>query len=128
MPRKPSATLKLIPSHPAAPSVPPPAGLDEYGAALWTEVTSVFEWDDPSSYRVLAQAAFAAQRAERCRRLIDEQGEMLRVGKTLRSHPLLRDEVANRALCCRLLARLGMDVEPIKGIGRPPGGGGLGVA
>jgi hypothetical protein len=35
---------------------------------------------------------------------------------------LIKHELAARALACRLLARLGLDVEPIRSsVGRPPG-------
>ena len=84
-----------------------PEGLDATGAALWSELVGTYEWDDPAAYRTLLEACFAIQRAERCRKLIDEQGEVARTKAGLKSHPLLRDEVAARALGCRLLARLG---------------------
>jgi hypothetical protein len=71
---------------------------------------------------VLAQCCAARQRAERCRRIIDEQGEMIRVKDGWRSHPLLRDELQNRAFVCRALTKLGLDLEPLRaGPGRPPG-------
>jgi hypothetical protein len=31
----------------------------------------------------------------------------------VRSHPLLRDELQNRALTARLLGKLGLDLEPV---------------
>jgi hypothetical protein len=31
----------------------------------------------------------------------------------VRSHPLLRDELQNRALAARLLGKLGLDLEPV---------------
>jgi hypothetical protein len=33
----------------------------------------------------------------------------------------LRAELANRAFVVRSLARLGLDVEPVRPMGRPPG-------
>jgi hypothetical protein len=125
MPRNSKAKLALIPSQPEANGPPPPAGLDETGIALWREVTGTWEWQDPVPYRVLHEACLALQRAERCRRLIDEQGEMVKSRTGPKAHPLLRDEAQARALGCRLLARLGTDLEPVKDIGRPPGGIGV---
>jgi hypothetical protein len=124
MARKPGPKLSVIQAQPVPPSVPPPAHLDAVGAALWVEVCSVFEFADPGSYEVLAQACAARSRAARCAAQIDADGEMIRVGKTVRSHPLLRDEATFRALCCRCLARLGLDLAPTRDtVGRPPGGG-----
>src|SRR5262249_21209165 len=37
-----------------------------------------------------------------------------------RSHPAIRDELAARAFVCRILERLGLNVETIKPPGRPP--------
>jgi hypothetical protein len=62
---------------------------------------------------VLSQACFAASRADRCRAIIDRDGELLRAGKAVRSHPLLRDKLQNRALAARLLGKLGLDLEPV---------------
>ena len=122
MPRSGKPKLSVILSPPEPVSPPPPDGLDATGAALWSELVGTYEWDDPAAYRALLEACFAIQRAERCRKLIDEQGEVAKTKAGLKSHPLLRDEVAARALGCRLLARLGTDLEPIRAIGRPPGG------
>ena len=121
MPRATKPKLVAIASPPAAVSPPPPDGLDATGAQLWQELVGTYEWDDPAAYRTLLEACFAIQRASRCRKLIDEQGEAIRTKTGLKAHPLLRDEVAARALGCRLLARLGTDLEPIKPLGRPGG-------
>jgi hypothetical protein len=122
MARKPP-NLAVIQAQPASDHLPPPDGLDATGARLWSDICASFEWDDPSAYRVLLEACFAIQRAERCRKLIDEQGEVIRTKAGPRSHPLLRDETASRALGCRLLQRLGTDLEPLHpSRGRPPGG------
>jgi hypothetical protein len=46
---------------------------------------------------------------------------MIKAKTGLRSNPLLRDELQNRAFLVRALARLGMDLEPVRAPGRPPG-------
>ena len=120
--RAPKPDLRVVRLSPAEPQRLPPANLDATGRALWDEVTTVFAWDDPGNYRVLEQCCFALQRAERCRAVIDEQGEMLMVRGHVRSHPLLRDELQNRAFVVRSLAKLGLDLAPLRsGPGRPPG-------
>jgi hypothetical protein len=122
MPKRTPPKLEAVPMPPTAHTVPPPH-LDETGAALWREVTSIFEFDDPASYQVLAQACAACSRAEKCRQIIDDEGEMLRLKNGItRAHPLLRDELANRAFCVRALSKLGLDLQPLRsGPGRPPG-------
>jgi hypothetical protein len=101
---------------------PAPKSLDKTGAHLWTEVVSCYEFADPGSYAILEQACLCVQRAERCRLLIDKDGEMLFGKNGPRANPLLRDELGNRALCARLLGRLGLDLEPLHPTpGRPSG-------
>jgi hypothetical protein len=43
----------------------------------------------------------------------------------IRDHPALKHELANRSFVSKTLVRLGLDVEPVRGIGRP--GHGLGI-
>ena len=43
----------------------------------------------------------------------------------IRDHPALKHELANRSFVGKTLVRLGLDVEPVRGIGRP--GHGLGI-
>jgi hypothetical protein len=126
MPRTTSPKLAVIPAPPEPQGLPTPAGLGAVGADLWQRITASYAFDDPGSIETLRQACLATDRAERCAAAINEHGEMLRVGKTLRANPLLRDEVQFRALAARLLGKLGLDLEPIRSRpGRPSGG--LGV-
>jgi hypothetical protein len=123
MARKPPAPKLTVVAPAPAPEHPqPPRELDATGRALWDAVVRDYEFADPGSTEVLYQACAAVERAERCRRIIDEDGEVVKTRTGPRSHPLLRDEVANRALAARLIGRLGMDLEPLRtGPGRPPG-------
>jgi hypothetical protein len=76
---------------------------------------------DSGGVEILAQACAAADRAEACREAIASDG-MIILGRNNepREHPLLRHENASRSLCCRLLVRLGLDVEPVRpNVGRP---------
>ena len=43
----------------------------------------------------------------------------------IKDHPALKHELANRSFVSKTLVRLGLDVEPVRGIGRP--GDGLGI-
>ena len=92
--------------------------------SLWTDITAAYEFSDRASYETLAQACAAADRAERCREQIDADGEMLRTKLGVRDHPLLKHEITARSFVVRTLARLGLDLEPVRaGAGRPPSGG-----
>ena len=63
-------------------------------------------------------------RAESLSAAIAEDGQTIRTRTGVRAHPALRDGLASRALCARLLGKLGITTEPIKPPGRP--GSGLG--
>jgi hypothetical protein len=99
----------------------PPAELGEHGRALWHSVMGQYDITDAGGWETLRQACCACDRAEACRQIIDEQGEVLAARGTIRSHPLLRDELQNRAFVVKAIQRLGLDLEPVKAIGRPTG-------
>jgi hypothetical protein len=89
--------------------------------SLWRDVTAAYEFGDRASYEALFQAACAAERAEACRKQIDQDGELIRTKAGVREHPLLKAEIAARAFVVRTLGRLGLDLEPVRpGPGRPP--------
>jgi hypothetical protein len=123
MPRKPTAPkLSVVAPQPAPDHPAPPGKLGETGTALWRAVTTNYEFADPGSTEILFQAWAAADRAEACRRIVDQDGELIRTKAGTRSHPLLRDELNNRTFVVRSLGRLGLDLEPLRsGPGRPPG-------
>src|SRR5687767_6336526 len=123
MPRKPPA-LALIGDVSPPTGRPPPRGLGPIGKGLWGDITAAYEFSDRASYETLFQACAAADRAERCRVAIDRDGELIRTRTGEREHPLLKAEMAARGFVVRTLARLGLDLEPIRpGVGRPSGGG-----
>lgn len=68
---------------------------------------------------LLRVACEVLDRAERCRRLIDEQGELLTVRGVPRAHPALAAEGDARAAIVRAVRHLNLDLEPLKAIGRP---------
>jgi hypothetical protein len=55
---------------------------------------------------MLAQACQALDRAETLRSEIERDGEVLRLQGTVRDHPALKHELANRAFVVRTLVRL----------------------
>jgi hypothetical protein len=120
MPRKPK--LALIPAQPEPEGLPPPDGLGATGTALWRKITTLYAFDDPGSVETLFQACAAADRAEACREAIESDGVLIRTKAGVRDHPLIKHELAARAFTVRSLARLGLDLEPVRDrVGRPGG-------
>jgi hypothetical protein len=75
---------------------------------------------DAGGIEMLAQACQALDRAEALREEIDQDGAVIRVRGTIRDHPALKHELANRAFVVRTLARLGLNFEPVRpSVGRP---------
>jgi hypothetical protein len=103
-------------SHPQ-----PPGELGPFGRELWDEVVENYAFDDPASMETLFQGCAARDRAEKCRKIIDEDGEVIQTHAVLREHPLLKSELQNRSFVLRALAKLGLDLEPVRASrGRPP--------
>jgi hypothetical protein len=98
----------------------PPRKLGRYGTELWQRVTVEFVIEDASGIELLTLACQALDRAESCSEQISETGELIKVKNGFRENPLCKVELANRAFITRTLARLGLEHEPQKAIGRPP--------
>jgi hypothetical protein len=100
----------------------PPLTLGEPGRALWLSIQREYQIRDSGGLEVLRQACHAADRAASCAAAIAEQGEVINTKAGLRDHPLLRHEATARALTCRLLQKLGINLEPVRTPGRPAHG------
>jgi hypothetical protein len=105
--------------EPALSPIPPPRKLGEAGTNLWHAIQSEFVIADAGGTELLMQCCLAADRVEALSARIDQDGESVSTRSGLRSHPCLRDEIANRAFIVRTLQKLGITDEPIKPIGRP---------
>ena len=127
MARKPAAKLTVISEPPARSGTPPPASLGPTGRNLWNDITAAYEFADRASFETLFQACAAADRAAELAEQIGCDGVMLKVrGGGLRDNPLLKHELAARAFVVRALARLGLDLEPVRAErGRPAHGLGI---
>jgi hypothetical protein len=66
-----------------------------------------------------------ADRAEELRAAIDRDGAVVQTRTGPKDHPALKHELAARAFVCRTITRLGLDIEPLKRVGRPGGGHGI---
>jgi hypothetical protein len=98
----------------------PPRDLGNHGRSLWDRITSDYEIEDSGGLEMLGQACAALDRAEECREAVDHSGLLLKCkGGVIRENPAAKIELANRAFVVRTLARLGLDVEAVKPVGRP---------
>jgi phage terminase small subunit len=102
------------------PAVKPPRKLGRHGAQLWRTIMDEYEIADGAGLEMLASACSALDRAERCKERVDRDGEMIQGKGGHREHPLLKHELAARSFVVRTLQRLGLNVEAIKPVGRPP--------
>jgi hypothetical protein len=80
---------------------------------------AAYDISDVGGIEMLAVAASAIDRAERCRERINLDGEMIKTRTGMRSHPLIRDELQALALAMRTIDKLGINHELLKPIGRP---------
>jgi hypothetical protein len=115
--------FQLISNSPVADDATTPTGLGPHGIALWKSVNAEYALEDAGGVAMLTQACMALDRAEKCRAIIDHDGELIRVkGGPPREHPLLKAELASRSFCVRTLGRMGLCFEPMRmTVGRPPG-------
>jgi hypothetical protein len=120
MPKKLPA-LAVIRSEPLSDLTEPPPDLQETGAHLWRTIQQQYQIHDSGGLAMLRLACQSQDRAESCRRRIDEDGLMLRTKAGPKEHPLLKAELGARSFTVRTLQRLGLDVEAVGPIGRPSG-------
>jgi hypothetical protein len=77
---------------------------------------------DVGGNEISCLAAQTLDRAEELAERVRTDGMMIRGQAGMRAHPCLKEELSARSLVARLLARLGLDLEPVRAtIGRPPG-------
>ena len=120
MAKKPKPPLKLVGSDGASTGAEPPRNIGPYGRKLWDQVMREYAIEDAGGIEMLAQACQALDRAEALREEIDQDGAVIRVRGTIRDHPALKHELANRAFVVRTLSRLGLNFEPVRpSVGRP---------
>ncbi len=96
--------------------------LGRHGRKLWDRVMAEYQIEDSGGLEMLAQACQALNRAEALREEIDRDGEVFRVRGSVREHPTLKVELANRAFVVRTLAKLGLNFEPVRPASWRPSG------
>ena len=105
--------------NPPQPSRP----LGEHGLALWRRVTAEYDISDSAGIEFLTLAAQALDRAEELAACIRADGAIVRTPAGIKTHPGVKEELSCRGFTVRTLQKLGIGLEPIRGIGRPPGRG-----
>jgi hypothetical protein len=101
----------------------PPSGLGNAGRRFWKTILKEYVIDDAGTLQTLWQICASVDRLAECGEVIKRDGLLTRGARGPREHPLLKTELAIRAFVVRALARLGLDAEPPKSIGRPPAKG-----
>src|SRR5262249_17224411 len=86
----------------------PQRPLGKHGMALWNSIMDEYQISDSGGIELLCLACQALDRAEECRELIDHAGVGSIHSETgvVRSNPMLRDELANRAFVTKCIERL----------------------
>jgi hypothetical protein len=113
---------RLTVIEPGSTGLQPPRPLGPEGRGLWDRVQREYDVSDPAGIEFLTLAAESLDRARSLSEAIQRDGEVIRTPSGIRTHPAVREELANRAFVTRTLQRLGLNFEPLRtGPGRPPG-------
>jgi hypothetical protein len=117
-------TLEVL-INPASPGRYPPRTLSDPGQSLWNRIMAAYQIDDEGGRELLTLACEALDRAESLRQQIKRDGEVIATRMGIKDHPALKHELANRSFISKTLLRLGLNVEPVRGVGRPSEGFGI---
>jgi hypothetical protein len=99
----------------------PPRNLGRHGRALWDAIQRQYGIADTGGIEILAQVCGAVDVIESLGEAIERDGAIVYGRAGPKTHPGIKDQTALRALVCRGLERLGLNVEAIKpSPGRPP--------
>jgi hypothetical protein len=101
-------------------SIPtPPIKLGDAGQSLWNRIQTEYAITDAGGVELLAQICGAADTVEALSAQIAQDGAVVRTRTGPKPHPALRDLLNHRAFIARTMTKLGIDVEPVKPMGRP---------
>jgi P27 family predicted phage terminase small subunit len=106
----------------AANGIPPcPTGIVGEARALWDQVTN--DWVlDPAALTILDTACRALQQDHAAEALVAKEGLVTadRFGQQ-KAHPAVAVARDAKSTFLRAMKQLGLDVEPLQSVGRPPG-------
>jgi hypothetical protein len=105
----------------AANPLAPPANLGQAGREQWRAIQDEYGITDTGGLALLEQLCAATDQIAECAAAVARDGLMVRGKFGPREHPLLKHELALRSFVCRGLVKLGLNVEPVKSVGRPAG-------
>jgi hypothetical protein len=91
----------------------PPGKLGDAGQALWDAIHSAYHITDRGGIELLMQAAVVADRAAQLAAEIERDGVAAKAG-------LVKLEIACRAFISKQMRELGLNIENVRPIGRPP--------
>jgi hypothetical protein len=99
----------------------PPRPLGKEGRLLWDRITKSFDVADAGGVELLLQACEATDFAAALRKAIVRDGQIIHTRNGMKMHPAVRAELSYRSFITRTLARMGLDLEPLRETsGRPP--------
>jgi hypothetical protein len=122
MAKKPRLTLISPEQTTAVTLLAPSSNLGKAGRTLWQSVMNEYNIADSGGQQMLQQICEAADRVAEFSTIIKRDGPVVRTKMGPKDHPLLKHEQAARSFIVRSLGRLGLDVEPLKAVGRPASG------
>lgn len=96
--------------------------LSTEGKRIFKALTDEYEISDVAGLRILRVAIEAFDRAQAARKVVERDGMVQRDRHgQLKAHPAVAIERDARSGFLAGLRALNLDIEPLKGIGRPPG-------
>jgi hypothetical protein len=104
---------------PTTTSVSPPRKLGDLGLSLWQSIQDEYKIDDAAGRELLAQACECADRIGRLAEKIDADGEVIETENGPKVHPAIKEELAGRNFIVKTLQKLGLNLEPVRTVGRP---------
>lgn len=90
------------------------------GQELWTTIQREHNLRGSGEIAILTQVCKAIDDVDRYGAIIARDGPIIQTKSGPRDHPLIRHQLAARALIARLLLRLGIVKEAKNPVGRPP--------
>jgi P27 family predicted phage terminase small subunit len=106
-----------------ATTVMPPRKLGKHGRSLWDAVMVEYGITDRGGIEILAQACEQLDEIESLAEEVNRDGRVIRSRNgPPKAHPAIRDIRQGRAVFAKLLKELGLNLESVKPMGRPPQG------